>query len=433
MMAFVWVSSAARIRPGPVCTLAIAAGLAVLLAGNGVAAAERVGLLGYAPPGAPLAAVGAADALESAIREGGNEPVAAVIEAAQRGLRSGAVPVGTLQYFARARTLAGEGWRAYLAVEAEFAAARLAEARRVAVRVAHLPGGLELLADASLRLGAVLGYLGRSDEGTEALRLAVRLDPHREVTLAEFAPEVVSAYEAAAVAAPDPARVRVLSVPPGAEIEIDGRLLGRAPVEVEIPAGQHLLVARAPGRRASARLVASSGGTEEISLEPESRAAAVVAGPSAFAVGRPAESAAAAIEGLMLYAELDAVVLLASVWRGGQPALLGQRCAGIPVRCSAVVEIRYPDPAGISTAGAALWRALTGAEGTLPPILLEDARLTEAEPAPGTANIEPGGCRWCRSGWLWLGVGAAALTAGAVALFARDSEPVLGLSLGDGF
>ena len=89
-----------------------------------------------------------------------------------------------------------EGWRAFLRVQVDFAASRLATARTDAEALVALPGGAQLYADAALRLGAVLGHLGRTAEAQAILALALALDPDRPITLAEFSPDVVAAVDA---------------------------------------------------------------------------------------------------------------------------------------------------------------------------------------------------------------------------------------------
>lgn len=47
----------------------------------------------------------------------------------------------------------------------------------------------------------------------------------------------------------------VLSEPPAAEIEVDGKLLGPAPASIELPGGEHQVTARLPGYAASTRRI----------------------------------------------------------------------------------------------------------------------------------------------------------------------------------
>ncbi|MEJ7600315.1 MAG: hypothetical protein WKG01_20565 [Kofleriaceae bacterium] len=119
---------------------------------------------------------------------------------ARAAVAAGAVPVETLARFRRVRSLIDEGWSAYLRVAVEVAALRLASARTEAEPLVALPGGAELYADAALRLGAVLGHLGRTAESRAVLALALALDPERPITLAEFSPDVVAMVDQARAA-----------------------------------------------------------------------------------------------------------------------------------------------------------------------------------------------------------------------------------------
>ncbi len=152
------------------------------------------------------------------------------ITEARGAVAAGAVPIEQLIHFRSVRDAIDEGWRAYLRVSVEFAASRLAAARQDAEALVALPGGAELYADASLRLGAVLLQQGRGDEGRAVIALAVALIPARPVTLAEFAPDVVDAAAAAHAAARLPTQhVRVASSPAGAHLEVDGVDRGSGP------------------------------------------------------------------------------------------------------------------------------------------------------------------------------------------------------------
>jgi hypothetical protein len=129
------------------------------------------------------------------------------------------------------------------------------------------------------------------------------------------------------------------------------------------------------------------------------------------------------------------VVMAAAVWRRGQPALLGQLCespGGAPLRCTQVEEIGFP--AGALAAGARelVARLRKGRGGrSFAPYLLTDRRLVDGEKAPGTGPINGNGGGkggWIRNPYLWVGVGAVALAAGAWALLGGEDtvKPVIG-------
>jgi hypothetical protein len=98
--------------------------------------------------------------------------------------------------------------------------------------------------------------------------------------------------------------------------------------------------------------------------------------------------------------------------RRGGPTLLVQRCAGVPARCSAVVELGFTDRAGLRSAAREAWEAAKAGDLRYPPTVLRGA--------PG-APVRPF-CETCRSPWLWGGVGLA-VAAGVVALIVTAGSP----------
>ena len=395
------------------------------------AQARVVGVVVYAPEGAPASRDQVGEALAAAAQGDGWTADRRPFAHAADALAAGAVPRERLDRFARAEELAAEGWRAYLEARPTTAVSRLGDARAEAAAVLDLDGGRELYADLSVRIGAARLALGRDSAAEEDFRLAARLDPEREVTDAEFKPAVVQRYAAARAARPGSAAQRIESAPPGAAIEVDGRPVGTAPVSVDLAIGLHVVVARAAGRAARAEVVTAAPGAPAVRLEldPDAAAAAVAAGTAGFKLGRD-EAAATEVAGAILaYGEVDALLLVGTVWRRGAPALLGQICRGVPARCGRVVEIGYPRAADLGRAAARLWREARAAPGRFPATLLGDARLVSREAAPGAGGGETpgGGRRWWRSPWLWAGIGGAALAVAAGFLVAGDDviEPVV--------
>lgn len=407
----------------------IAAALAGCAAIAGTARADEVGLVIHATAGAsPSSADEVAAALGAAARADGWTVEPRPLSRAEAAVREGAVPAERLARFAEVEQVARDGWRAYLEARPTLAASRLGEARAVAAELLDVDGGPELYGDLSLRLGAVELALGRGEDAERDFRLAAALDPERAVTDAEFKPEVVERAAAARAAAPPRVVRRIEAVPRGAAIEVDGRAMGQAPLEHELEVGLHVVVARAPGYAARAEtvaVVASDAGAIVLRLDEDPDAAAALGGRRALRVGRGEEDATRAAEALMLYGDLDAVLILASVWRRGEAALLGQLCRGRPLRCGRVVEIGHPR-ARLEQAAARLWREVQAAPRRFPLTMLGDARMTDREPAPGERPVHGGDTRrrWWRSGWLWLGVGSAALAvaAGIVLTTAGDDE-----------
>ncbi|WP_428266185.1 hypothetical protein [Haliangium sp.] len=433
------------------------------------ALADVVGVVVRAAADAPVPAASVEAALTGAGVGAGDTAVAEpdLRAGAVARIAAGAVPAPRLAGFERAAALAEAGWQAYLAVEPALAAERLEQARREAETVLDLSGGPALYADLCLRLGVVQAQRGHPDTGRELMRLAARLDPERELSIAVFAPDVVDAYRAArtdpAERVPTRLAVHLADAPVGVAtyaeasaeitIEIDGQVVSTTPetlrpraqasagvpafeTTLALDAGPHLVVVRAAGHHSRAEVHDVGPGrgfiTVTLASDPVQSAALAAAAPGAapLAPGGVDADAAAQAQAWITYAELDALVLVASVWRRGGPALLGQRC-GQPdgrLACGPVVEIGYDRPAGVTAAATELWSALAQAGLDLPgPTLLVDARVRDSRaPRPGTGTDPAAERGWRRSTWLWIGAGAvaSALAAGTVWALTRD-RPVV--------
>jgi hypothetical protein len=340
---------------------------------------------------------------------------------AKTALLAGAVPAAELEPFASARQMMDEGWRSYLEVRASFASSRLGSARTAAVEVSALEGGKELLAEVSLRLGVVKLALGRSGEAADDFRLAHALAPERSVTDVEFRPDVVTAFDSAVVEVRQEQARPIILEPPSAELWVDGVL--RKGSRVELGDGLHLVSARAQGYRSLSKLISVSPGSDapiEVRLTPDPVATSILKGRAALATGVVEVEARQAASAVLLFAATDKMVLMTSVWRRGEPALLGQTCSGKPVSCSAVVEIGYPE-GGLRVAAEQLWRALDEARLRFPPTLQVDARLIAAEKAPGEGKEKTKTPLW-KNRWVWLGVAGASLATGAWLVLGGDSE-----------
>src|SRR5690606_35219529 len=144
--------------------------------------------------------------------------------------------------------------RAYLAVRWDEAAARLTDGRNLALEVASAPGAVRLIAEVTLRLGAVELARGRSADADRAFRLASILAPDRSVTDVEFMPAVVAAFAAAQARPAVPTKVS-FACATDATLVVDGVDLGRGPRTAELDRGLHLVAATAPGRREHGALV----------------------------------------------------------------------------------------------------------------------------------------------------------------------------------
>ena len=340
---------------------------------------------------------------------------------ARAHLAAGAVPIARLAQLRRVREMIDEGWRAYLRVQIDFAQSRLAAARSEAEALVVLPGGIELYADAALRLGAVLQHR-RIADAPAVLALAVALDPVRPITLVEFSPDVVEAVDAVRAAPAAMQRVHVAASPAGAIVSVDGKELGRAPLDVQLTRGQHLVVARAPLHRAAVQGIAvgDAAAAVELALEPDPDAARLAAGAEPGLAG-PAEQAL--VDAALQFADLDEVVVAGLGDRRGGPALIVQRCAGAPARCTPLVEIGFGDRAGLAAAAREAWRAVQGGTPGHPPSVIGNLAL----------RPPPTGCRLCRDPLVWTGVGAVVLGAVIAIVVTSGSKPppVLTVNGGD--
>ncbi|MCG8419563.1 MAG: PEGA domain-containing protein [Proteobacteria bacterium] len=399
--------------------------------------AEPVGVVARSAAAAPVSAGKLAESVAAAVRGAGAAAETDPFARARSHLDRGAVPAERLTAFTRARNLVRDGWRAYAAVDTGLAMERLTRARDVAREVLDLDGGLVLYADIALRIGAVELAMGRASEAAQSFRTARALDSERRISIASFAPDVVAAFRAATTGEAELISVRLNSDPAGAQVEVDGRYVGQAPVAIRAGPGNHVIVARAPGHRAAAHILALGQGLATpadgltVSLEPDAELAALAQGAAGLAIAGPSQRIRAALAALIRYGELAGVVVVASLWQGGQPALFGQYCAGLPATCTRIVEIRYPSADLTRSACAELWATLRSAPLQTPPGLLRESRLVAAEGRPVAPVSAPGighrGCRLCRKPWLWIGVGAAIAAAGAtwLALSPGQGRPVV--------
>jgi hypothetical protein len=365
------------------------------------ASADGVGVIAIGGERATVA-----QAMAQAI-DGKRRVVEDAVEQAKAAIALGAVPISELQRFRRVREEIDEGWRAYLRVQFDFAQSRLAVARTDAEGLVALPGGAALYADAALKLGAVLAHIGRAQESQELIALAIALDPDRPITLAEFSPDVVAAFDAARSLTPPLQHVRVAVEPPGAIVSIDGKEVGHAPIEAEVPRGQHVVVAQLPLFRARALGIVVDEQASDIKLDLErDEAAATLA--TGGALGMPDAATQVLVDATLRFADLDELVLVAAVERRGAPAMLVQRCVGEPTRCGAIVEVGYGDRSAIALAAREALAAARAGELRYTPSLFGDPRVLGKQP--------PHHCELCRSPWLWGGVSAAAVVGTIVVL-----------------
>ena len=362
------------------------------------AARADTGVIAIGPQRAPISA-----ALVDAIGPGALDDA---IGRARAQLAAGAVPIETLARFRHVRALTDEGWSAFQHVSFDVAASRLAAARGEAELLVALPGGAELYADASLRLGVVMARQGRAQDAHDVVALALARDPDRPITTAEFSPDVLELADAVR-ASPAPAQhVRIAAEPASAILSVDGVELGASPVETDLPRGQHVVVARAPLHEPRAQSVAVDASTTSIhlALERDREAEELVGGADAATD----DALRALVDVTERYAGVDEIVLATVVDRRGGPSLLVERCAG--ARCTPVVEVGFADAAGLPAAVKSAWASVRAGEPRGPAVVLR----------AGGDDVVEHRCKLCRNPYV-IGGTAAAVVLGAIAIFAATS------------
>lgn len=134
------------------------------------------------------------------------------------------------------------------------------------------------LIDALVLLGLAHASIGDQEEAREAFRSVVVLEPSRQLDRVNYPPKMVSLFEEvrASVRGQPVAVLVVQAAEPEAEVYVDGRLEGKAPVTVEdLPAGAHMVLVRGKeGKRSFARLELAAGAREVYQAPLEGRSLA---------------------------------------------------------------------------------------------------------------------------------------------------------------
>jgi hypothetical protein len=205
------------------------ADVAVSEAGHADVAALRARL--EARPGIALPRDTARAALEEPL------PGAAAGEGGEAGTRP------------RATQLVRAARDAYSRFDYDGALERLRQAELALATAPPVADVTRLLVDVNLLVGVVHADRGDSAHALEAFRVAQRLDPaRRALDPGGYRPRVVALY-AQAAASPETRRARldVVTDPAGAEVWIDGRRAGTAPVGATLEVGFHYVGVVAEG------------------------------------------------------------------------------------------------------------------------------------------------------------------------------------------
>ena len=182
-------------------------------------------------------------------------------------------------------------------------------------------GNTDFLIDTWLTLGLAYTGLGDIDNANRAYREVVVLDPSRELDPISYPPEVIEAYRAvqAEVMAEGTGSLALNASVENAEIFVDGRSVGLAPVTVDnLPVGRHRIFVTADGGlRAYEEVLIEADGTRKLSLQVEDRQ---ITRPAEDRFGRSAQ--VESLYGAVGAYSQTPLVLLAGETEEGQVAVL---------------------------------------------------------------------------------------------------------------
>jgi hypothetical protein len=149
----------------------------------------------------------------------------------------------------RATQLVRAARDAYSRFDYDGALERLRQAELALAAAPPVPDVTRLLVEINLLAGIVHADRGDTAGALDDFRVAQRLEPERKaLDPGRYRPRVVALYAQAASSPGAPsARLEVVTDPAGAEVWIDGRRAGRAPLATTLEAGAHYVSAVAEG------------------------------------------------------------------------------------------------------------------------------------------------------------------------------------------
>lgn len=130
----------------------------------------------------------------------------------------------------------------------------------------------KVMSQAHALKGVVLLGLGKKAEAQEAFRVVLRVEPTLALSKDDFTPSVLSQFEALRkeVARAKKAQVQVQSTPAGAEVLVEGRVMGVTPLTLSLPPSTYRLMVRAQERASFLRVISvPREGVVLIDLESE--------------------------------------------------------------------------------------------------------------------------------------------------------------------
>lgn len=106
--------------------------------------------------------------------------------------------------------------------------------------------------------GVVLTSLNKKSDAAEAFRRVLRVEPSHSLSSDEFTPSVISQFEGfrKELARQKKGVTQVQSTPPGAEVLVEGRVMGVTPLKLELTPSTYRLAVRANDRVSYLRVIA---------------------------------------------------------------------------------------------------------------------------------------------------------------------------------
>ncbi|MBL8939017.1 MAG: PEGA domain-containing protein [Archangium sp.] len=105
--------------------------------------------------------------------------------------------------------------------------------------------------------GVVSQTMGKKADAIDAFRRVLRVDPTHALSTDEYTPSVIAQFEVLRkeLARQKKSTVQVQSSTPGAEVLIEGRVMGVTPLKLELPAASYRLMVRTADRASFLRVV----------------------------------------------------------------------------------------------------------------------------------------------------------------------------------
>lgn len=276
--------------------------------------------------------------------------------------------------------------------------------------------------------GVVQLTTGKKADAVDSFRRVLRVEPAHALSADDFTPSVLTQFESLRkeVARQRKSAVQVQSTPAGAEVLVEGRVMGVTPLKLELPPGSYRLLLRDHERASFLRVITTPRETQ-VQVDLASEGALATQGP--LCLGAKDKTAEAAALKLANTVTADDLVIVRLEGVRGVP---GQFVASrYELRSGSMLrEGRVQTPSrGKPAFGALATFVLTGQGSSIivspeapapvvptpepvpPPIQVKQPEKTPAPvpPPPGTSSISTARV----ASFVLMGAGVAALGAGA--------------------